>query len=66
MYLSKYAPISGVVEEVNEALNDQPSLLNKSPEGDGACIFCSICNIQVLTGVFQVGCAKSRLPTLQR
>ncbi|KAK7694846.1 hypothetical protein QCA50_002034 [Cerrena zonata] len=30
-----YAPISGVVEEVNQALNDQPSLLNKSPEGDG-------------------------------
>lgn len=30
-----YAPISGVVEEINSALDAQPSLLNKSPEGDG-------------------------------
>jgi len=30
-----YAPISGVVEAVNEALNSQPGLLNKSPEKDG-------------------------------
>ncbi|GJE87585.1 glycine cleavage system protein H [Phanerochaete sordida] len=30
-----YAPISGVVEAVNEQLNSQPGLLNKSPEGDG-------------------------------
>lgn len=30
-----YAPISGVVEAVNEELNSQPGLLNKSPEGDG-------------------------------
>lgn len=30
-----YAPISGVVESINETLADQPSLLNKSPEKDG-------------------------------
>ncbi|KAF9512890.1 hypothetical protein BS47DRAFT_1376843 [Hydnum rufescens UP504] len=30
-----YAPISGVIEEVNSALDQQPSLLNKFPEGDG-------------------------------
>ncbi|WOO82689.1 Putative glycine cleavage system H protein, mitochondrial [Vanrija pseudolonga] len=30
-----YAPVSGVVEAINEALGDQPSLLNKSPEQDG-------------------------------
>lgn len=30
-----YAPISGVVVEVNEALDGQSSLLNKSPEQDG-------------------------------
>ncbi|KAH9950470.1 glycine cleavage H-protein-domain-containing protein [Amylocystis lapponica] len=30
-----YAPISGVVEEVNEGLADQPGLLNKSPEDKG-------------------------------
>ena len=26
-----YSPVSGVLEEVNEALTDQPSLLNKDP-----------------------------------
>ncbi|KAG6812480.1 hypothetical protein H0H92_002587 [Tricholoma furcatifolium] len=30
-----YAPVSGVVEEVNEALSDQPGLLNKSTEDKG-------------------------------
>ncbi|KAG8935257.1 hypothetical protein FRC02_008392 [Tulasnella sp. 418] len=30
-----YAPVSGVVEEINEKLGDQPGLLNKSPEADG-------------------------------
>lgn len=33
--LVKYAPISGKVTEVNEALSSQPGLLNRSPEGDG-------------------------------
>ncbi|KAJ6610069.1 glycine cleavage H-protein-domain-containing protein [Mycena sp. CBHHK59/15] len=30
-----YAPISGTIEEVNEALASQPGLLNKSPEDKG-------------------------------
>ncbi|CDS39424.1 glycine cleavage system H protein [Echinococcus multilocularis] len=30
-----FAPISGTVEEINEAIRDKPSLLNKSPEKDG-------------------------------
>ncbi|KAJ7038122.1 glycine cleavage H-protein-domain-containing protein [Mycena alexandri] len=30
-----YAPVSGTVEEVNEALASQPGLLNKSPEEKG-------------------------------
>lgn len=30
-----YAPISGIVTEVNEKLGDQPSLLNKQPQSDG-------------------------------
>lgn len=37
-----YAPISGKIEAVNEELNSQPGLLNKSPEGDGW-----LCKIQV-------------------
>lgn len=30
-----YAPVSGEVVEVNEALNDDPSLVNAGAEGDG-------------------------------
>jgi glycine cleavage system H protein len=30
-----YAPLSGSVVEVNEALNDEPALVNESPYGDG-------------------------------
>ncbi len=36
-----YAPASGVVTEVNAALDDQPELLNSDPYGDGW-----ICRIQ--------------------
>lgn len=30
-----YAPISGTISEGNEALADEPELVNTSPEGDG-------------------------------
>jgi glycine cleavage system H protein len=30
-----YAPVSGVVLEVNERLSDQPELLNQDPYGEG-------------------------------
>jgi len=30
-----YAPVSGIVQEVNAALGSEPSLLNKSPEDKG-------------------------------
>ncbi|KAJ4486230.1 glycine dehydrogenase [Lentinula aciculospora] len=30
-----YAPVSGMVEEINDTLADQPGLLNKSPEEKG-------------------------------
>lgn len=33
----QYAPISGTIQEINENLNDQPGLLNKSPEDEGKC-----------------------------
>jgi Glycine cleavage H-protein len=32
---SKYAPISGTIHEVNETLDSEPGLLNKSPEHKG-------------------------------
>jgi glycine cleavage system H lipoate-binding protein len=31
----QYAPISGTIHEINSNLNDQPGLLNKSPEDEG-------------------------------
>jgi len=37
-----YAPISGTIQEINESLNDQPGLLNKSPEDEGW-----LCKIEV-------------------
>lgn len=30
-----YAPVTGEVVEINEALEDDPALINTSPEGDG-------------------------------
>ncbi|KAJ3976984.1 glycine dehydrogenase [Lentinula raphanica] len=30
-----YAPVSGKIEEINDALSAQPGLLNKSPENEG-------------------------------
>lgn len=32
-----YAPVSGIIEAINETLADQPSLLNKKPQSDGMC-----------------------------
>ena len=34
-----YAPVSGVIEAINETLADQPSLLNKKPQSDGTSVF---------------------------
>jgi glycine cleavage system H lipoate-binding protein len=31
----QYAPLSGTVTEVNEVLNSEPGLLNRSPEDKG-------------------------------
>lgn len=30
-----YSPVSGEVVDVNEALSDEPSLINSSPEDEG-------------------------------
>ncbi|KZT72734.1 glycine dehydrogenase [Daedalea quercina L-15889] len=44
-----YAPVSGVIDEVNSKLADQPSLLNKSPEDQGW-----LCRIK-LTDAAEIG-----------
>jgi hypothetical protein len=33
-----YAPVSGIIESINETLADSPSLLNKKPQSDGTSI----------------------------
>jgi len=40
-----YAPISGTVKEVNDELEESPSILNASPEKDGW--ICKIDNIDI-------------------
>jgi glycine cleavage system H protein len=39
-----YAPMSGQIFEVNEALTSKPSLINKSAESDGILSFWIIAN----------------------
>lgn len=38
-----FAPVSGQIEEVNEALGDEPGLLNKDAEQSGQFIQCATC-----------------------
>jgi len=38
-----YAPVSGVIEAINETLADQPSLLNKKPQSDGMSFYSLFC-----------------------
>jgi glycine cleavage system H lipoate-binding protein len=37
-----YAPVSGIIEAINETLADQPSLLNKKPQSDGTFFYFSL------------------------
>lgn len=37
----QYAPVSGIIREINAQLNDQPGLLNKSPEAKGVFLGCT-------------------------
>lgn len=39
-----YAPISGIVLEVNEALEDSPELVNEDPYGEGWMLVLSVAN----------------------
>lgn len=42
-----YAPVSGVIESINETLADRPNLLNKAPQGDGT-LFCPFSSLHHL------------------
>ncbi|NQV45431.1 MAG: glycine cleavage system protein GcvH [Rhodospirillales bacterium] len=43
-----YAPIDGTITEVNEALNDDPALINTSAEGDGWMYKMTIADVEQL------------------
>ena len=54
----QYAPVSGIIEEVNEELGNQPSLINKSPEGDGMLQLDQVKSLLMNEKHFQLGFAK--------
>ena len=46
-----YSPISGKVKEINEKLNDEPELMNKSPYDDGYLVTFELENRDELSGL---------------
>ena len=54
-----YAPISGEVTETNEALDDDPSLVNSSPEEDGWFFKLTIADKSQLDGLMDQAAYKS-------
>ena len=48
-----YAPISGDVSEVNEALRDSPELLNSDPFGDGWIAKVAVADASELDGLME-------------
>ncbi len=40
-----YAPVSGKIKEVNEALENTPEIINKSPEGEGWIVKVEVANV---------------------
>jgi glycine cleavage system H protein len=54
-----YAPVSGEVVEVNEALNDAPQTVNESAEGDGWFIKIRLSDTSQLDGLMDAAAYKS-------
>lgn len=54
-----YAPISGEVTEANGALEDDPALVNSSPEGDGWFFKLTIADTSQLEGLMDEVAYKS-------
>ncbi len=59
-----FAPISGEVIEVNEALGDEPARVNDSPEQDGWFCKLKIANPGELEGLMEPDSYKAFLETL--
>jgi len=48
-----YAPLTGIVESINEAIDDQPSLPNQEPYGNGWLFTMTISDPSELSKLFQ-------------
>ncbi|MEM7172573.1 MAG: glycine cleavage system protein GcvH [Pseudomonadota bacterium] len=59
-----YAPITGTVVEANEALNDNPALLNSNPEDDGWIFKLTVGEASELDGLMDEAAYKELLSTL--
>lgn len=59
-----YAPVSGTVTESNDALADNPALVNASPESDGWFFKLTLSNVGELDGLLDEGGYKEFLETL--
>lgn len=58
------APISGKVVEINEALEDQPELVNDSPYGDGWMLLVEPNDASSLEGLLDAAAYEAYLGTL--
>ena len=54
-----YAPVSGEVTEANQALTDDPSLVNTDPEGEGWFFRLRLSDPSELDGLMDAGAYKS-------
>ncbi len=54
-----YAPVSGEVVEANQALSDDPSLVNSDPEGEGWFFRLRLSDSSELDGLMDAGAYKS-------
>lgn len=59
-----YAPVSGTVTQGNEALGDDPSLINQDPEGDGWFFKLTLADAGELDGLMDEVAYKAFLATL--
>jgi glycine cleavage system H protein len=54
-----YAPVTGEVTEANQALSDDPSLVNTDPEGEGWFFRLRLSNTSELDGLMDAAAYKS-------
>jgi glycine cleavage system H protein len=59
-----YAPVSGEVVEVNEAIVDNPALVNEDPEGEAWFIKLRIANARELDALMSADAYKDYLETV--